>query len=127
MLKHDIALLGYLDNGLGFYRFSYYGSNKAYVGVIAQEVQTVKPEAVIRGRDGYLIVLYDQLGLRLQTYDYWIASGAQMPVVSPNRSGHETGVSGRRDGQQRATLPEPMIVPPPHAVPPSGRSQSPRS
>jgi regulation of enolase protein 1 (concanavalin A-like superfamily) len=80
MLKHDIALLGYLDNALGFYRFSYYGSNKAYVGVIAQEVQTVKPEAVIRGRDGYLIVLYDQLGLRLQTYEHWIASGAQMPI-----------------------------------------------
>ena len=127
MLKHDIALLGYLDNGLGFYRFSYYGSNKAYVGVIAQEVQTVKPETVIRGRDGYLIVLYDQLGLRLQTYEHWIASGAQMPIISPNRGGHETGVSGRRDGQQPATLPEPIIAPPPHAVPPSGHSQSPRS
>jgi Protein of unknown function (DUF3300) len=116
MLKHDIALLGYLDNGLGFYRFSYYGSNKAYVGVIAQEVQTVMPEAVIRGRDGYLIVLYDQLGLRLQTYDHWIASGAHLPNVSPNRSNHEMGVSGRRDGQQRAMLPGPMIVPPPNAI-----------
>jgi hypothetical protein len=26
MLKHDISLLGHLDNGLGFYRFSYNGS-----------------------------------------------------------------------------------------------------
>jgi hypothetical protein len=26
MLKHDISLLGQLDNGLGFYRFSYSGS-----------------------------------------------------------------------------------------------------
>src|SRR2546423_4944710 len=43
MLKHDISLLGQLDNGLGFYRFSYNGSDKAYVGVIAQEVQTVMP------------------------------------------------------------------------------------
>jgi hypothetical protein len=34
-LKHDIVLLGHLDNGLGFYRFSYNGSHKAYVGVIA--------------------------------------------------------------------------------------------
>jgi uncharacterized membrane protein YgcG len=34
-LKHDIYLLGRLDNGLGFYRFSYNGSDKAYVGVIA--------------------------------------------------------------------------------------------
>src|SRR6202521_6001178 len=46
MLKHDISLLGHLDNGLGFYRFSYNGSDKAYVGVMAQEVQTVKPAAV---------------------------------------------------------------------------------
>jgi hypothetical protein len=31
-------LLGYLNNGLGRYRFSYDGSNVKYVGVIAQEV-----------------------------------------------------------------------------------------
>ena len=78
-LKHDIALLGHLDNGLGFYRFSYNGSDKAYVGVMAQEVQTVMPDAVIRGRDGYLRVFYDKLGLQFQTYDQWIASGARIP------------------------------------------------
>jgi hypothetical protein len=38
-LKHDIVLLGHFDNGLGFYRFRYNGSDKAYVGVMAQEVQ----------------------------------------------------------------------------------------
>ncbi len=53
-LKHDVVLLGRLDNGLGYYRFSYLGSNKAYVGVIAQEVRRVMPEAVERGADGYL-------------------------------------------------------------------------
>ncbi len=42
-LKHDISLLGYLDDGLGFYRFSYNGGNKAYVGVMAQDVQSVMP------------------------------------------------------------------------------------
>src|SRR3984893_17198058 len=40
MLKHDISLLGHLDNGLGFYRFTYHRSDKAYVGVVGQEVQT---------------------------------------------------------------------------------------
>ena len=65
--KHDIALLGHLDNGLGFYRFSYNGSDKAYVGVMAQEVERVMPEAVARGSDGYLRVNYDQAGLRMQT------------------------------------------------------------
>jgi hypothetical protein len=79
MLKHDIALLGHLDNGLGFYRFSYNGSTKAYVGVMAQEVQQVMPQAVVRGRDGYLRVYYDKLGLKFESYEQWLGSGAEIP------------------------------------------------
>ncbi len=37
------------------------------------------PEAVARGRDGYLLVFYDKLGLKFQTYDDWIATGARVP------------------------------------------------
>jgi hypothetical protein len=81
-LKHDVALLGRLGNGLGYYRFSYIGSDKAYVGVLAQEVQAVAPEAVVRGRDGYLRVDYDKLGLPFQTYDAWVAAGAKLPTAS---------------------------------------------
>jgi hypothetical protein len=78
-LKHGISLLGYLDNGIGFYRFSYNGSSKAYVGVIAQEVMDIMPQAVARGRDGYLRVFYDRLGVTFQTYKHWIGSGARIP------------------------------------------------
>jgi hypothetical protein len=81
-LKHDINLLGYLDNGLGFYRFSYNGSYKAYVGVMAQEVQTFRPDAVVRGNDGYLRVFYDKLGLEFMTYKQWIASGSRIPSTA---------------------------------------------
>ena len=81
-LKHHIVLLGRLDDGLGFYRFSYNGSDKAYVGVIAQEVQTIMPDAVVRGPDGYLRVFYGKLGVPFQTYDQWIASGAHIPSWS---------------------------------------------
>ena len=81
-LKHDIALLGDLGNGVGFYRFAYNGSDTAYVGVMAQEVQRVRPDAVVRGRDGTLRVFYDKLGVTFQTYDQWIASGAQVPSVA---------------------------------------------
>jgi hypothetical protein len=42
-------------------------------------VQEVMPQAVVRGRDGYLRVHYDKLGLTFQTYRQWIASGAQVP------------------------------------------------
>lgn len=78
-------MLGRLDDGLGWYRFSYNGSDKAYVGVMAQEVQAVMPEAVLRGRDGYLLVNYDRLGLRMQTWDEWLASGQKIPTVMPVR------------------------------------------
>ena len=73
-------LLGRLDNGVGYYRFSYNGSEQAYVGVIAQDVQSVRPEAVMRGPDGYLWVNYDKLGLRLMTWDQWVASGERIPA-----------------------------------------------
>jgi hypothetical protein len=81
-LKHDVVLLGHLDNGLGYYRFSYLGSSKAYVGVIAQEVQALMPEAVTRGPDGYLRVYYYKLGLMFRTYRDWLADGAQIPTRS---------------------------------------------
>lgn len=81
-LKHDVVLLGHLANGLGYYRFSYVGSNKTYVGVIAQEVQSLRPDAVTRGRDGYLSVHYDRLGLKFRTYKDWLATGAHIPTGS---------------------------------------------
>jgi hypothetical protein len=80
-LKHDIALLGYLDSGLGFYRFSYNGSDKAFVGVMAQEVQQATPEAVVRGSDGYLRVNYEKLNLKFDSYSHWIKAGAQIPTT----------------------------------------------
>ena len=82
-LKHDIVLLGRLDDGLGYYRFVYNGGHTAYVGVMAQEVRTVMPEAVTRGPDGYMRVSYDRLGLPFETYDQWVATGAHLPSVKP--------------------------------------------
>ena len=84
-LKHDVVLLGHLDNGLGYYRFSYLGSHKAYVGVIAQEVQAVMPQAVIRGGDGYLRVYYEKLGLKFRSYQDWLASGAHIPKMTEDK------------------------------------------
>jgi hypothetical protein len=80
--KHAITLLGRLDNGLGFYRFSYLGSDQAYVGVMAQEVETVRPEAIVRHGDGYLRVDYDKLGFQMQTYEDWVAAGERIPTPS---------------------------------------------
>jgi Chaperone of endosialidase len=82
-LKHDIVLIGRLDDGLGYYRFVYNGGHTAYVGVMAQEVRTLMPEAVTRGADGYMRVSYDRLGLPFETYQQWVATGAHLPSVKP--------------------------------------------
>ena len=84
-LKHDVVLLGRLDNGLGWYRFAYNGGTRTYGGVMAQEVQKVAPAAVMRGRDGYLRVDYDRLGVKFEAYDAWRAEGQQIPAVLPAR------------------------------------------
>jgi len=51
--------------------------------VIAQEVQTVMPKAVVRDHDGSLRVFYNRLGIKFQTYEEWITSGARLPTVAP--------------------------------------------
>ena len=71
-LKRDITQVGRLSNGLGLYRYRYIWSDTAYVGVMAQEVEPIAPDAVVRAADGYLRVNYAHLGLRLQTWDEWL-------------------------------------------------------
>ena len=75
-LKKDITLLGRLANGLGFYRFTYKGDDVPYVGVMAQEVQEVVPEAVVRDPSGFLRVFYDMLGLPCEPYEQWVGRPA---------------------------------------------------
>jgi hypothetical protein len=74
-LKHDIVPVGHLANGLGLYRFSYNDSDKVYVGVLAQEVERVMPDAVSRAANGYLQVNYDRVGVPMMTWDQWVEAG----------------------------------------------------
>jgi hypothetical protein len=81
-LKHDVALLGVMPNGLGFYRFVYNGGRQTFVGVVAQEVKAVMPDAVFRAKDGYLRVDYGKIGVKFQSYEQWEASGGHIPGAS---------------------------------------------
>ena len=82
-LKRDVVEVDRLDNGVGLYRYRYQWSDQTYVGVMAQEVAQVVPDAVIQGGDGYLRVDYGRLGLRLMTWDEWVASSSAkvLPVI----------------------------------------------
>ena len=79
-LKEDIVPLARLDDGIGLYRFRYQGSDRtAYVGVLAQEVMQIVPAAVSSGRNGYLQVDYDRLGLKFMTWKTWLRrNGAEL-------------------------------------------------
>jgi hypothetical protein len=39
------------------------------------------PDAVVSGEDGYLRVLYDKIGVKFESYDQWVASGAKIPTI----------------------------------------------
>ncbi|HEX5210960.1 MAG TPA: outer membrane beta-barrel protein [Pseudolabrys sp.] len=76
-LKRDIALVDRLPDGLGLYRYRYLWSDTVYVGVMAQEVALLHPDAIVHDSlDGYLRVNYARLGLHLMTLPEWRAREA---------------------------------------------------
>lgn len=73
-LKRDITLVGQRDDGLGLYSYRYLWSDTVYVGVMAQEVALIHPDAIVRGAmDDYLRVDYSRLGLKLMMLPQWDA------------------------------------------------------
>ena len=61
LLKENIFKLGKSSEGHNVYKFNYKGNPTNYIGVIAEEVQKLKPEAVFRMANGFLGVNYDQI------------------------------------------------------------------
>lgn len=57
--KTDIQVVGTLDNGLPVYLYRYIGSPEYHIGLMAQEVEEIKPDAVYVGDDGLKRVLYN--------------------------------------------------------------------
>jgi hypothetical protein len=75
-------------------------SDTIYVGVMAQEVAAVAPEAVVQGADGYLRVDYSRLGLQLLTLDEWSARRSPVGVhVSVAEIRASSGECGFKFGQ----------------------------
>jgi outer membrane protein OmpA-like peptidoglycan-associated protein len=68
-LKRNIVRLGETAAGLPLYRFEYIWGGPVYVGVMAQDIATLRPDALITDASGYYRVDYDKLGLRLETLE----------------------------------------------------------
>ena|SRR5690349_8925144 len=67
-LKKNIIRIAEHPAGFGIYRFKYLWSDTEYVGVMAQEVFRARPQAVVRGADGFLHVDYAAIGLQMERY-----------------------------------------------------------
>jgi hypothetical protein len=65
-LKKDIRRVGTLENGLGLYLYRYLwdeDDRTPRIGVMAQDVARIAPEALGAPRGGYMTVDYGKLGL----------------------------------------------------------------
>lgn len=71
MVKTDIVPIGRLPSGVGLYSFRFKWDWTPYVGVIAQQVWEVAPEAVTRAADGLLRVDYSRIRAPFMTLVEW--------------------------------------------------------
>src|SRR5262249_44054576 len=71
---------GISPTGFATNPFVFTGEVKTILGGISKEGKTLIPKAVVRDRDGSLRVFYEKLGIRFQTYEEWIVSGARVPA-----------------------------------------------
>lgn len=60
-LKEDIQTLGVLSTGVRVVHYRYRGLPARFVGVVAQELATIQPEAVFLDRSGFLAVDYSKV------------------------------------------------------------------
>ncbi len=81
-LKRDVEQMATLDNGINLYRYRDRWCPTVFVGVLAQEVVAVMPDAVSKDADGYLLVDYRRLGLQLRTYRDWVEKG-HIAAIAP--------------------------------------------
>ena len=70
-LKQDVKRVSALPNGLPLYSFRYKWGGPTFVGVIAQDVLRVMPDAVLTDPEGFYRVDYAMLGTRMMTLPEW--------------------------------------------------------
>ena len=79
-VKRDIVPVGELENGLTLYRFKYNWGEREFVGVMAQDVLKVHPDAVSVTENGLYDVDYTMIGAKFMTYENWLQQSKQSPL-----------------------------------------------
>jgi Chaperone of endosialidase len=70
-LKQNVKRVGALPNGLPLYSFRYKWGGPTFIGVMAQDVLRVMPDAVVTDPEGFYRVKYEMLGTRMMTLPEW--------------------------------------------------------
>jgi hypothetical protein len=68
-MKDNIDLVGFYENGLPQYEFSYKGGRARWRGVMADDVEQMYPEALGETVDGFKTVNYAKLGISMERVD----------------------------------------------------------
>jgi len=76
-LKTNIEVLPTSRKGYNLYKFQYIDdkNENIYVGVMAQDILSRNPEAVVQNESGFYMVRYGLLGLKMVTFDEWESKG----------------------------------------------------
>lgn len=76
-LKTNIEAISTSREGFDLYKFQYLSdvNENTYVGVMAQDVISRHPEAIVQNEFGFYMVRYDLLGLKMVTLDKWELEG----------------------------------------------------
>ena len=73
-LKTGIANLGETEDGIKLYSWKYKSDPvTTWVGVMAQDLETTHPDALVTGANGFYRVNYSKLGVRMMTLEQWNA------------------------------------------------------
>ncbi len=75
-VKAGVVKVGTHPAGFGLYRFRYLWSKTEFVGVIAQEVRELMPEAVVCDESGILRVDYRAIGIDMVPFAAWHEAAA---------------------------------------------------
>jgi hypothetical protein len=76
-LKTNIEALSISREGYNLYKFQYIDEDNenTYVGVMAQDIISRNPEAIVQNESGFYMVRYAQLGLKMVTLKQWESEG----------------------------------------------------
>ncbi|HSU99203.1 MAG TPA: hypothetical protein VLI91_03775 [Roseiarcus sp.] len=81
-MKKNVRRIGASPSGLPLYAFTYIWGGPEMVGVMAQDLLHLRPDAVLVSDDGYLMVDYDKIDVKMMTLQSYLDVAANCDELS---------------------------------------------